>query len=78
MGTIQIDTSRFRKTHPGEPDSHQLALWTFHIAEQEVNFWGRYTVAEEMARYFARTRGLDSGVITLVESSGHTRGFVSH
>lgn len=78
MGNIRIDTSRFCKTHPGEINSQQLALWTFHIAEQEICFWGRYTVAEETARCFARTRGLDGGVITLVASSGHTRGFVSH
>ena len=58
MGTIKIDTSRFRSTHPGEPDSQQLALWTFHIAEQEINFWGRYSVAEETARYFAQHTGL--------------------
>lgn len=78
MGRIQVDTSRFRGSHPGGPDPHQLALWTFHIAEQEINFWGRYPVAVETARCFARTHGLESGVITLVESSGHTRGFVSH
>lgn len=78
MGNIRIDTSRFNCTHPNGPDLHQLALWTFDIAEQEVCFWGRYSVAEETARYFARTRGLDHGVITLVESSGHTRGFIAH
>ena len=78
MGSICVDDSAFvRRTHH-RPDAREWGLWTFHIEEHDVCFWGRYPEAVTTAKLYANTHGVETGTITLVDCMNMLCGTTKH
>ena len=78
MGEIYVDQSEFKALHPAGPNPHAVGLWTFHIQEHDVCFYGRYREAASTAKLYACSHGLESGAITLVDCMSMLQSATKH
>jgi hypothetical protein len=67
MNGIMVDHSCYVARRQREPDANQTGLWTFHIQEQDVCFWGGYCEAVSTALRYAECHGMLGGSIVLVD-----------
>lgn len=71
MPNFTIDTAYFRTAFQRDPDPAEMALWTFHIDDADINVWGRYPTAVSTATRYAEVHGAQGAAICLTGAIGH-------